>query len=53
MPSKPHGGRLVNRVASKAKAERILKEIKEFKAIPLSETKAADLENIARGIYSP
>ena len=53
MASKPHGGRLVNRVASKAKAERILQEINELKAIPLSDTTAADLENIARGIYSP
>lgn len=53
MPSKPHGGKLVNRVATRARAERILQEIGELRTIPLTDGTAVDLENIARGIYSP
>jgi len=53
MPSKPHGGILVNRVASRSRAERLLEEAKGMVTLPLNETTALDLENIARGVYSP
>jgi len=53
MPSRPHGGILVNRVATSSRAERIREEINELQKISLDETSAVDLENIARGVYSP
>ena len=53
MPSKPHGGRLITRVASRSRAERLLEEAEEMEALPLRMTAAVDMENIARGIYSP
>ncbi len=53
MPSKPHGGRLINRVASRSRAERLLDEAKEMRTFPMNTAVAVDMENIARGIYSP
>jgi len=53
MPSRPHGGILVNRVATSSRAERIRDEINELQKVSLDETSAVDLENIARGVYSP
>ena len=55
MLPKPHGGKLVNRVISKGKRERVLDEIKngELKVLKISKELAIDVENIAHGIFSP
>ncbi len=53
MVSKPHGGRLVERVASERFKERMLREANEMPKVELSEGLAADLANIAHGVYSP
>ncbi len=53
MVSKPHGGKLVNRVASKAEQRKILDEINEYARIEVSDIVAVDVENIARGVFSP
>ncbi len=53
MPAKPHGGRLVRRVATPSRRQRILDSAHEFKKLPIDEEKAVDLENIAMGVYSP
>jgi len=53
MVSRPHGGRLVNRVASNSRREKILAEAAELPQIPISREKAIEAENIARGVYSP
>jgi len=51
--SRPHGGRLVRRVATGARAERLAAEAREMHVIELPLDLAADAENIARGVYSP
>ena len=53
MVSKPHGGRLVNRVAVGRRRELLLEEARELPAIELSDSLAADVANIAHGVYSP
>ncbi|HIE23711.1 MAG TPA: sulfate adenylyltransferase, partial [Candidatus Korarchaeota archaeon] len=53
MVSRPHGGRLVSRVAKEARRERMLAEASEFKSIEIDLEKAVEVENIARGVYSP
>lgn len=53
MVSKPHGGRLVNRVAVGRRRELLLEEARELPAIELSDSLAADVVNIAHGVYSP
>ncbi|MCD6244041.1 MAG: sulfate adenylyltransferase [Candidatus Korarchaeota archaeon] len=53
MPAKPHGGKLINRVASKSRLEKVLDEVNEFANISVDESLAVDVENIARGVYSP
>ncbi len=53
MVSKPHGGRLVNRMVSGRRREHLLEEAGELPRISLTESLAADLANIAHGVYSP
>ncbi len=53
MVAKPHGGRLVRRVASERTRERIIEEASEYPTIHVSEEIAVDVENIAYGVYSP
>ena len=53
MVSKPHGMKLVNRVVSGKRREALLREAEELPKIIISYSLAADLENIARGVYSP
>ncbi|MCD6089679.1 sulfate adenylyltransferase, partial [Candidatus Bathyarchaeota archaeon] len=53
MVSKPHGMKLVNRVVSGKRREALLREAEELPKIVISYSLAADLENIARGVYSP
>ncbi len=53
MASRPHGGKLVDRVVTGARREHLLDEAKELKSIELSESLVADLMNIAHGVYSP
>ena len=53
MVSRPHGGRLVNRVVSGRRRRALLEEARELRGIVLSESLAADVANIAHGVYSP
>ncbi len=53
MAAPPHGGRLVNRVARGARAERLAGEANDVPTIELSEVQAYDVANIAHGVYSP
>ena len=53
MVSKPHGGKLVYRVARGNRRERLLSEIDELPKVIVDMDLAIDLENIAVGIYSP
>jgi len=51
--SKPHGGKLVNRVVTGRRREYLLEEAKELHKISVGESLAADASNIAHGVYSP
>lgn len=53
MVSKPHGGRIVKKVASRKTKERILSEKHEYPKLKIEHREAIDVENIAHGIYSP
>ena len=53
MVSKPHGGRLVNRVVTGRRREHLLEEARELPKIELSAELASDVMNIAHGVYSP
>ena len=53
MTSRPHGGRLVNRVVTGRRRELLLEEAKELTKITLSDDWAVDLVNIAKGVFSP
>ena len=53
MVSRPHGGKLVKRVVTGHRREHLLEEAKELPKIKLSDTLAADVMNIAYGVYSP
>ena len=53
MVSRPHGGRLVNKVVSKRRAEALAEEAKELPKIEVGPSLAADVANIAHGVYSP
>ncbi|MEM2085818.1 MAG: sulfate adenylyltransferase [Archaeoglobaceae archaeon] len=53
MVSKPHGGKLVNRVADHETKEKIISEQKEYPRVRINHGIAIDLENIAHGLYSP
>ncbi|MCS7126403.1 MAG: sulfate adenylyltransferase [Aigarchaeota archaeon] len=53
MVSLPHGGKLVNRVVEGSKREARVHEANEVIRVDLDESQAADIENIAYGVYSP
>ena len=53
MVSRPHGGRLVDRVVTGKRREHLLEEAKELPRIEVDESLAADIANIAHGVYSP
>ncbi len=50
---KPHGGRLINRIASGDEREKLLEKASSLQKIILGKKEAADLELIAVGAYSP
>lgn len=50
---RPHGGKLVNRVLKGKEKERALGEVEEVEKLQVSRDLASDLENIAKGVYSP
>lgn len=50
---KPHGGKLVNREIPEREKERFLEQAGELSIINISEGLAKDVENIARGVFSP
>ncbi len=51
--SRPHGGRLINRIVTGRRREHLLQESKELPKIEVSESIAADIANICHGVYSP
>ena len=53
MVSRPHGGKLTNRVLQGKRRERLLEEAVELPKLNLSFDYAVDVENIARGVFSP
>lgn len=53
MVSKPHGGRLVYRVAEGKRREALMAEARELKVIEIRRETAIDLEDIAFGAFSP
>ncbi len=53
MAARPHGGRLVDRVARGRSRERLLVEAEEMPGLEIGESLAADAANIAHGVYSP
>ena len=53
MVSKPHGGILVNRVASSKAKERLTSEACELPSLEIPLKESVDVENIAFGVFSP
>ncbi len=53
MVSRPHGGKLIDRTVSSSRRERLLDEARELPRIILNSSLAADVMNIAHGVYSP
>ncbi len=53
MVSKPHGGKLVRRIAAPKTRDRILSEQQEYPRVQIDHGRAIDLENVAHGVYSP
>ncbi|MEM2911672.1 MAG: sulfate adenylyltransferase [Candidatus Bathyarchaeia archaeon] len=49
----PHGGCLINRIIPEADANTRLSEIEDFPKINISRELAIEVENIAKGVYSP
>ena len=50
---KPHGGRLVNREVPEHKREEFLEQAGELPTLNITEGQAKDVENIAKGVFSP
>ena len=50
---RPHGGKLIDRTLKGKERRRILDEIWEIERINVERGVAADIENIAKGVYSP
>ncbi|MGC9072032.1 MAG: sulfate adenylyltransferase [Acidilobus sp.] len=53
MVAPPHGGRLVDRVARGARAERLIHEAYELPVVEIRASLAYDVANVAHGVYSP
>lgn len=51
--SKPHGGKLVNRVVEGAERERMLEQARTLFAVPLHSRQFSDIEQISVGAFSP
>lgn len=50
---KPHGKILINRVLPKADSDKIIENQNSFVKLKLDKEQTKDVENIARGVYSP
>ena len=53
MVSRPHGGRLIERIANERSKERLRQEALEMVRLDLDQGLAADVANVAHGVYSP
>lgn len=53
MVSRPHGGRLVDRVAKDKARDRLIRDVMEMPRIGVDSMMASDIANIAHGVYSP
>lgn len=53
MVARPHGGRLVRRIASHREKRRLLEEAEGLPAVNVGLDIVADVENIAHGVFSP
>ncbi|HDP36189.1 MAG TPA: sulfate adenylyltransferase [Candidatus Hydrogenedentes bacterium] len=53
MPITPHGGALVNRLASEAERASLLEESKQLPHIAVDAYAAFDIDGIAKGLFSP
>ena len=53
MVSKPHGGKLVNRVVKGRRRRALLAESKELPSLAINQSILSDIHNIAIGSYSP
>jgi sulfate adenylyltransferase len=51
--SRPHGGRLVNRIAGKNTINSLTEEANEYPELTVSSEQRLDFENTAYGLYSP
>jgi sulfate adenylyltransferase len=51
--TRPHGGTLVDRVANKKEAARILDEFNDYLGIEIDREDAQEIDNIAYGVFSP
>jgi len=49
----PHGGKLIDRTASESERESILATAGDMRTIEIASGKAAEVQNIATGVYSP
>jgi len=49
----PHGGKLIDRVVSEKRREKILKEYKELPQLKISSETIEDINNISHGVFSP
>ncbi|HOB16821.1 MAG TPA: sulfate adenylyltransferase [Defluviitoga sp.] len=49
----PHGGKLINRIASEEEKKEWMKKAKELKSITVPYFDLSELENIATGLFSP
>ncbi|MDN5345728.1 sulfate adenylyltransferase [Petrotoga miotherma DSM 10691] len=49
----PHGGKLINKIATEEEKKEWLKRSKELKSISVSYFDLSELENIATGLFSP
>jgi len=50
---KPHGGKLVNRVVTGEKRDRLVLEAEELPVLSISYERAVDVVDIAHGVFSP
>lgn len=50
---KPHGGKLVNREIAEHEKEKFIEQASELPIININEGLAKDVENIAKGVFSP
>jgi len=51
--SKPHGGKLINRVLKEREKKKALETAESLEKIEVSDAVASDVENIAKGVFSP